>query len=270
MALVNYAVHPIIHRRSSTRFSRDLAGAIEDACSQTWDDVLFVNGASADISPRHMNGIVGDARARELGNRFNASFLQPEESRPQVRVRVRAARVVRHFGSPHFVFSGSDRAPMTEAAEDGVFGGGPLDILADALTLPVNCAIWSSGITEARFAFRFSGAGAAIMNLEMGVTENRHAFGAIVLEIEGGETIPILWAPSEATQALGKEWRRDIADGLLLGYTNGVMGYVTTSDEYAQDSYEARSTLYGPRTGALVTECLKAAYEAALSSDADR
>lgn len=269
-ALVNYAVHPILQRRRTTTFSRDLAGDIERAFGARYGTTIFVNGAAADISPRH-----GTTTGAERGEQLAADLLRPFDTpapgaAPQ-RVRVRAARVVRHLGAPHAIFGAGDRDNLIEAAEEGVLGGGPAAILADVVALPVNMAIWSSGVTEARTAFRFSGGAGVMVNLELSVPENEHAFGAIVFEIEGADRpINLLWGPAEATQALGKLWRREIADGFFFGYTNGVMAYVTTNAEYGLDSYEAQSTLYGRRTGAMVTECLRAAYDAATSSDADR
>ncbi len=270
--LVNYAVHPILNRRRSTALSQDLAGDIRGAFvrNDAADEVLFVNSAAADISPRH-----AIARRTDRGRALARGLRQAVREAPELaasRVRVRAARVTREFGTPHAVFGVGDREAMIEAAEGGMFSGGIGGFFADLVALPVNAVIWSSGITEARVAFRFSGSAAAIANLELAVTENEHAFGAIVIQFESGapRRVPILWAPAEATQALGKHWRATIADGFLFGYTNGVMGYVTTDAEYGIESYEARTTLYGRNTGEMAGEALKAAYEAALSSDADR
>ncbi|MDJ0975745.1 MAG: neutral/alkaline non-lysosomal ceramidase N-terminal domain-containing protein [Planctomycetota bacterium] len=274
--LLNYAVHPILNRRRSTSFSKDLAGDIEVAFAMPHDpwEVLFVNGAAADVSPRHATGN-GEGRGPALAKALRASVMGKWDSQWPPLVRVRAARVTRDFGTPYAVWGVGDRPALTQAAKDGLFSGGVGGVVADALLLPVNALLWSSGVTEARLAVRFSGAAGVIANLELAVTENEHAFGAIVLELgkrgeERSTEVPILWAPAEATQALGKHWRRTIADGFFFGYTNGVMAYVTTDAEYDVESYESRTTLYGRRTGTMVGEALKAAYDAALSSGADR
>lgn len=271
--LVNYAVHPILARRRTTALSRDLAGHIADAFATTHDpwQVLFVNGAAADISPRHAAGEPAD-RGRALAEGLRAA-VRGRWAASASRVRVRAARVTRDFGTPYVAWGVGDRPALVDAAAGGLFSGGAGGILADALLLPVNAVIWSSGVTEARVAVRFSGAAGVVANLELAVPENEHAFGAIVLELEpdgaaAPTRVPILWTPAEATQALGKHWRRTIADGFLFGYTNGVMAYVVTDAEYDIASYEARTTLYGRRTGSMVGEALAAAYRAAISSGA--
>jgi hypothetical protein len=72
--------------------------------------------------------------------------------------------------------------------------------------------------------------------------------------------------PGEPTTELGLALKqlgpaRGFARGFVLGLANDHGGYFTTQAEYASGSYEARATIYGPGTGAVVLASAAAALD---------
>ena len=68
-------------------------------------------------------------------------------------------------------------------------------------------------------------------------------------------------------QALGRTWRKVFAapgdmTPMVLSLANGSMAYAVSAAEQRAGGYEASATLYGPETESLLTESLRAAYDA--------
>lgn len=240
------------------RFTRDLAGALEDALSAALEGhppVLFVNGALGNISPRPAPER-GDAGARWLATRF-AERIAPDIARaePVTRLRVVSSRVERALPPPKtFLAIGSREAFHDHVLPSAIGEDGP-GILANLICLPVNVFIWSLGLPEARVGFSFAGAAGVVVELD-GLAPRTADVGAVLLTDEHDEALAVLlWQGGMPTAGVGRAWRRGIAArGLptpyVLSLTNGALGYVTTEEEYdGRCRYEAESTIYGRDTG---------------------
>jgi hypothetical protein len=271
--VLNYAVHPTLIRRRHLGFHRDLAGALEDALEARLPGnppVLFVNGATADIAPRD-KGLAVETRVEVLAGRF-ADAVSPALSAPARpparRMRLGMASAERSLGTPHMVLCTGSRAAFLDAHAGLPASGGWGALGAKALALPVNAFLWSLGVPELHVGFRWDGSVGAVLNLEDMVLDRTLHAGAWTLELDDGPRVALLWSAGEGTQALGRAWREGAAaagfgDALVVGLANGACGYVTTREEYRVDTYEARACLFGPEAGAVVTETLAWALEAA-------
>jgi hypothetical protein len=277
---VNYAVHPTVFGPRHLAFSRDLAGAVEDALSERLPGhppVLFLQGALGDVSPRR-SGLDGEAALRDLAPRFAdlvAPTLLAGESFARLRVRAVAGR--QDLGSARAFTCWGSREAFARDVAPGPFRGGFLPCVADLLTLPVNAIPWSLGIPEVRVGFSFSGSVGFAVQLDRAVAgetgSREREVGALLLEAQYAKDGPpaaalaVLWQPGEATQAVGGAWRASaerlgFATPMVLGLVNGSMAYLTTREEYAAPrSYEAVTSLYGPEAAEHVGATMRAALE---------
>jgi hypothetical protein len=272
--LLGYAVHPVVLRRDSAAFDRDLAGAVEDAVAARLTGrplVLFLQGALGDVAPRF--GRSGDAaRAMaEAAERFASAVGDDLAAGPAFdRLHVRAARVERDLGDPRMLVTLGDRGlVVADAGLDGPFRGSAAGCAFDALALPANALVWSLGLPEMRVVGTLRGAAGVSVNLRRQVTRRTYAVGALMLEASSADgasraRLPVLWLPGEPTQDLGAAWRAGWAGTgdeppMIVALANGSLGYVVTGTEHRTGGYEAMATLFGPDTDRLLTEALDVA-----------
>jgi len=264
--LVNYAVHPTVLRPENLYFSTDLAGAIERAVRKRVVpegsrpgappfEVLFLNGAEGDIGPR--GGFGGLQAARRLGDALAAEVAPVLASMPTAhRIDLRLAYGDRGFGDPFTIVALGDRKAFYEADEN------PVALWATALlTLPVNALLWTLGFFEARVALTYNLTLGVHVNLSAFARTNRYRFHALRLATPDGRTLVLLTVPGEPLHAVGERLKalaktRGADQTLLLGLTNGALGYVAGAEEYWRGSYEAHTTLYGPDTADLTATSL--------------
>ena len=253
--VLNYAVHPVLLRRDSMVFDRDLVGAIERGVSAALPGtppVLFLNGALGDVSSQHSPG-VGLERARWLAGRF-AKYVVPALRAPtaHARVRLAAARRSLRYGTPRFVITAGEREGLVHDLETP---WGTTSPVWDAVALPANVVLWSLMVPELRVGVHGLGLG-AVANLTPILGEPVFETGALVFEAKD-QRWAMLWQPGEATQALGRAWRamaaeRGFDDTMLVGLAGGACAYLTTEETWWEGGYEAQSTVFGPSSGALM------------------
>ena len=269
--VLHYAVMPVVLRRRHMAFGRDLPGMLEDALSAALPDsplVLFVNGATGDVSPRS-----GDpaARVRAFTARVRDDLL---DGPAHDRIRLRAAAATRDLGTPRTFYAVGDHAAFGDRVLPSAWGADAPAVLASVVALPVNAAIWSLALPEVRFGFTFDGAAGVVLNLETLVGRPTARAGAVLLEAEttaagSGAAALLLWQGGMPTQGAGRAWRarfgaRGLPAPFVLSLTNGSLGYLVAADEYDGPwRYEALATLYGRDSARLVAETLEAAVERA-------
>lgn len=273
--VLNYGVHPTLLRRRHMGFHRDLAGALEDALALRLGGrapVLFLNGATAEATARAAPGTPA-RRAALLAERFSdaiaADFFASGDGAE--RLRLRAARVTRQLADPTLVVASGDRAGFLDDQAGPLWSGGLDALAAKAVALPVNVFLWSLWMPELRVGFRWDGSVGAVVNLADFVERRRFDVGAVTFEAGAGERWVLLWTPGEATRALGRLWRaqaaaRGFRDALLVGFAGGSTAYLTSAQEYREDTYEARGTLFGAEAGAQVGTALELALDAAIAA----
>ncbi len=271
--LLNYAVHPTLMRRRHMGFHRDLAGALEDALADALPGdplVLFVNGALGDITPREVGSAQGAARAAILAKRFAREAFRPAfdaaPSAGRTRLRMASAQVRRRMATPRLVKGWGGRAAMWDAIGEPLGSGDAGTLAATALALPVNIFAWSVGMPELRVGFSWHGAVGFSLNLEDSAGTDPYDAGAFVFETtmadgSAPERWALLWEPGEATEMLGRAWRKQAAgigfdDTLVVGLAGGATAYLTTASEFREEGYEAEGTLFGPTAAADVGEAL--------------
>jgi neutral ceramidase len=269
--LVNYAVHPVMLRRTHMAFGRDLAGALEDALGAALPGhppVLFVNGALGDVTPRRETSEpetgaerLATAFAAAVRDRLGAAVGYP-------RLRVRTATVTRDLGSAHVFACVGSRAAFEGQVVPSPLGEDVASTLASVIAFPLNAVVWSLTLTDMRVGLSFDGAAGVLVDFDRMLPRRTRWCGAVSLVIEPGEGEPgpgdralLLWLGGEPTQDIGRRWRQrtardDERTPFLLSHTNDAFGYVTSAEEYDAGGYEALATLYGRDTARHVEEML--------------
>jgi hypothetical protein len=267
--VLHYAVMPVVLRRRHMAFGRDLPGMLEDALSAALPGsplVLFVNGATGDVSPRS-----GDpaASVRAFTARVQDDLLAGPS---HARIRLRAAAATRDLGTPRTFYAVGDHAAFGDRVLPTAWGADAPSVLANVVALPVNVGIWSLALPQVRFGFTFDGAAGVVLNLETLVGRPTARAGAVLLEADAAAGEPgtgalLLWQGGIPTQGAGRAWRtrfgaRGLPAPFVLSLTNGSLGYLVAADEYDGPwRYEALATLYGRESARLVAETLEAAAE---------
>ena len=267
--VLHYAVMPVVLRRGHMAFGRDLPGMLEDALAEAIPGapfVLFVNGATGDVSPRP-----GDApdNVDAFVERVRDDLLAGPS---YDRMHLRAATATRDLGTPRTFYAVGDHAAFHDRVLPSAWGADAPSVLANVVALPANAMLWSLGLSEARLGFTFDGALGVALNLESVVGRRAVRVGAVLLEGDARVAGPgtgalLLWQGGIPTQGAGRAWRarmgaRGLPVPFVLSLTNGALGYLVTAEEYdGAWRYEALATLYGRDSERLVAETLEAAVK---------
>jgi hypothetical protein len=264
--LLCYGVHPTWGRPSDTTFSRDVAGALEDSAAiADGATTLFVNGAVGDVKPRF------PAARSDRFRAFESAVAAPlREPAREARLRVAAASVARDLGPPRFLLDLAGPREGLVRAGDRLFGGGLAESLADVGLLPINAWFWCVLGPDGRVAGSLGGSFGVVCALDPWMERTTFRFGAVRLETPGGTAV-LCWLPGEAGTSVGERVKAAgrLAGGdpvMVLGVTNGYLGYVAGPAEYAAGGYDARCTLFGPETATRIEEAVAAALAAAGSA----
>lgn len=265
-ALLAAAVHPVLFRPAHDAFDPDLAGALEEALGGALGGVpvLFLNGATADVTPRR-GAQAPEARARDLAARVAEALAPAFRAAPAHGVlRLSAARLPHDPGAAYALAALGDRSRLAARWRRPPWD--PPDLLG-WLGLPASALAWTAGFPEARVLVGPEGVAVGVDLREVVGGDPGHVG---VWRLDGGPDgaalAALAWHPGEPTAALGAAWRAAFhAAGapvlLHVAFANGALGYLTTPAQYAAGGYEAHATLYGPEAGLRVGRALQRAWE---------
>ncbi|MDA1194877.1 MAG: neutral/alkaline non-lysosomal ceramidase N-terminal domain-containing protein, partial [Planctomycetota bacterium] len=190
--VLNYALHPHMHRRRNMLFDRDLAGGIEEALTERLEGhpaVLFVNGAQGDISTREGAGAPPE-RIAELAARF-ADAVAPDvvaaAAHAVPTLRVACARCERRMATPRVIVAAlGERAGALSAVDRPYTELEAWSTAADVVAAPLNIALWTLMLDNVRVGFTWDGDVGAAVQLERTMGNDALPFGAWVFELGDG------------------------------------------------------------------------------------
>ncbi|MDR7417418.1 MAG: neutral/alkaline non-lysosomal ceramidase N-terminal domain-containing protein [Armatimonadota bacterium] len=237
--LVNFACHPTVLPASNLLYSGDYPGAAVAEIERHLDHAavaFFTNGAAGDISTRFTRLASSFEESERLGGILARAVLDVHgriDPRPVHRV-ASATCIVQLPPSP---------TPSVETVE------AELERARRHLKA-TRAAGESSG--QARIAHT------TVQGLERQLARARQGVASPVAAEVGAFAINgicgVAW-PGEVFNAFAVELRqRWQAPVFVLGYTNGLVGYVPSPEAFATGGYEATSARVGPTAGALIVE----------------
>jgi neutral ceramidase len=237
--LVNFACHPTVLSASNLLYSGDYPGAAVADIERnlgTAAVVLFTNGAAGDISTRFTRLASSFEEAQRLGGILARAALDVHD-------RITPGPVGWVASATRIVQLPPPPVPPVETVE------AELEQARRHLEA-TRAASVSSG--QMRVAHT------TVQGLERQLARARQGAVSPVTAEVGAFAINgicgVTW-PGEVFNAFAVELRqRWQAHVFVLGYTNGLIGYVPTPDAFAAGGYEATSARVGPTAGALIVE----------------
>lgn len=237
--LVNFACHPTVLGADNLLYSADYPGAAVAALERSIGRgvvALFANGAAGDISTRFTRTASTFTEADRLGGEL-----------------ARAAMDVYDRISPHpathlaFATRAVDLPPPPVPSPDIV--AAQLEKARQDLS-----GAHGSGATHGEVRI----ARTAVQGLERQLARARQGVAQAVPADLGAFALDgihaVTW-PGEMFNAYAVELRRRAGGPVfVLGYTNGLIGYVPTPEAFAAGGYEATSARVGPEAGAMILE----------------
>lgn len=225
--LVNFACHPTILPASSNLVSADFPGAIRRALdAEKYGVVLFANGAAGDMSTRFTRRSQDAVEVERVGNELAAAVqrVEMEEST---------------MDSDLDLFEIDVELAPRDPAEIRA-------IIADARAKLEGIEIDSLDPGARRIA-ETRAQGIAILEQVAANLPDSPAAISVPSWVIGGLTL--FGIPGELFASLGELCTHGDDRTLILGYTNGYLGYFADRAAYDQGLYEALASPFAPGTG---------------------
>jgi hypothetical protein len=236
--MVNFACHPTVLPASNLLYSSDYPGVAVTAMERQLDDavVLFTNGAAGDISTRFTRSASSFEEAERLGGILASASLD-------VHARILPGSVTRLLSATRIVQLPPPPVPPIAVVE--------AELEAARRNLERARA---AGVPHGQERI----ARTAVQGLERQMARARQGAAPAVEAELGAFAIDgvcgVAW-PGEVFNAYAAELRRRAHRPVfVLGYTNGLIGYVPTPEAFAAGGYEATSARVGPTAGAAIVD----------------
>jgi hypothetical protein len=243
--MCHFACHPTILGANNRLVSADFQGALREALDVALERdgrvpvVLFVNGAAGDVSTRFTRHAQDAGEVSRVGAALAAAAAQALENASlhtgpirHGRTTVRLSRRARH------------------PVKSSVVAGTGSDDEAPGLLSPAQLRV-----AETRAQ------GAAMLEALTQIPDTAIP-DALELEAWALGDVVLVAVPGELFASLGS--RIDSASAgttLILGYTNGYVGYLTDISAHASQTYEALASPFDPEAGERVADAAMALVE---------
>lgn len=231
--VVSFACHPTILPAESRLISAEFPGAMRRALRLP-GQVLYVNGAAGDVSTRYTRQSQDVAEVERVGRALaEAARTAIATARP---IEGELGRGVVQINLP--VRSSSD----VEAA-------GEMALLAES-------RLATGDLTAAEVRIEQTRLQGTIMLERLAETGMAHVAPSVEIPWWRLGDLRLIGIPGELFASLGAEVIEALPDSLLLGYTNGYVGYLPDRAAYAAGLYEALASPYAEGVGEVLVTAL--------------
>jgi hypothetical protein len=246
--MVNYACHPTVLGASNLFISSDFPGyarnAIELALNEKLQrdkaEVLYLNGASADVSTRFTRKAATFDEAERIGRSLGSEALRIMKSVNRMRddleisMSSEVIKLVRRALPPlDFVKNDLRRGEeILRQMRAGRASHGEIRVVEST--------------TE--------GAKALIAAYEHASKLGQNEYEAEIQVLKLGEVVTLCAVPAELFVELGLEIKKKLRsmNPLVVCYANGFIGYVLTKKAYSEGGYESLITLLDQNAGEMI------------------
>jgi hypothetical protein len=248
--IVNYACHPTVLGANNLFISSDFPGyarntieaALNEKLQRDKAEVLYLNGASGDVSTRFTRKAATFDEAERVGRSLGSEALRIMKSVNQMRddleisMSSEVIKLVRRALPPlSFVKNDLRRGEeMLRQMMAGDASHGEIRVVESA--------------TE--------GAKALIAAYEHASKLGRNEYEAEIQVLKLGEVATLCAVPAELFVELGLEIKKKLRsmNPLVVCYANGFIGYVLTKEAYSEGGYESLITLLDPNAGNMIVD----------------
>lgn len=218
--VVNYACHPVVLGAKSNQISSDWVGVMRQFVeSKTWGKVLFIQGAAGDINPLPGEPTNSETDLKVLGELIGNQVVntwQSIQTMPQSTLLSIEEKVFVPFASV------ADYRNIQLEEMGGALEGLNMEEMKEWLRTYMP---WSVELKENR------GQQEAALQMQA---------------VQIGDTA-IIGIGAELFSTIGKNIKKHspFENTMVAGYTNGLLGYIPTPDEYPRGGYEIDEAYLG-------------------------
>jgi len=218
--LVNYACHPVVLGAESNQISADWVGVMRQYVeSQTWGKVLFIQGAAGDINPLPGEPTNSETDLKVLGELIGNQVVRTWQS-IQTTPQSTLSTIEEKIFVPLAPLSNYKDVQLVEMG--GALDGLNMDELEAWLR---NYMPWSVELRG----------------------NDEHQEAALQMQaVRIGDTA-IVGIGAELFSTIGKNIKKQspFEHTMIAGYTNGLLAYIPTADEYSRGGYEIDEAYLG-------------------------
>jgi hypothetical protein len=249
----NYACHPTVLGPSNLRFSADFPAYASDTVEAVLRkklgvykrEVLFLNGASGNVSTRSTRREASFQEAERIGRSFGIGILG-------------AMQNIKKTSSEIAISTASEKINLPQRQLP------PLDFVKTDLKRSEEMLrkLKMSGASDGQIRVIESmteGAKALLAAYDYAKKFEGREFDVEVQVFKLGGIAMLCAVPAELFVEFGLQIKRKLKtlNPLIVGYANGYVGYVLTEEAYKEGGYESLSTFLEPNAGARIVDTIE-------------
>jgi hypothetical protein len=249
----NYACHPTVLGPNNLNFSADFPAyasntvevALRKKLGEDKREVLFLNGASGNVSTRFTRREASFEEAERIGRSFGLGILGAMQS-------------VKKTSSEIVISTVSERIKLPQRKLP------PLDFVKTDLKRSEEMLgkLKTSGASQGQIRVIESmteGAKALLAAYDYAKKFEGREFDVEVQVFKLGEVATLCAVPAELFVEFGLQIKRQLKtlNPLIVGYANGYVGYVLTEEAYKEGGYESLSTFLEQNAGTIIVETIE-------------
>jgi neutral ceramidase len=249
----NYACHPTVLGPNNLQFSADFPGYASDTVEQfvrkklgkDKRELLFLNGASGDVSTRFTRREASFEEAERIGRSFGMEIIG-------------AMQGVKNTSLDTAISTASEKIRLPQRKLP------PLDFIKTDLkrSEEILKKLKTSGasIGQIRVIESMTEGGKALLAAyDQAKKFEGREFEVEVQVFKLGEVAALCAVPVELFVEFGLQIKRELkkAKPLIVGYANGYIGYVLTEEAYTEGGYESLSTLLERDAGTRIVDTVE-------------
>jgi hypothetical protein len=249
----NYACHPTVLGPSNLRFSADFPAYASDTVEAALRkklgvnkrEVLFLNGASGNVSTRFTRREASFQEAERIGRSFGIGILGAMQNMKKTISEIVISTASEKIKLPQRKLPSLDfvKADLSHSEE-------MLKMLKTSGASDGQIRVVES-MTE--------GAKALLAAYDYAEKFENREFDVEVQVFKLGEIAMFCAVPAELFVELGLQIKSKLKtlNPLIVGYANGYVGYVLTEEAYKEGGYESLSTFFEPDAGIRIIDTIE-------------
>jgi neutral ceramidase len=251
--IVNYACHPTVLGPDNLFFSADFPAYVRDTVQSTLRkkrreaevEVLYLNGASGNVSTRFTRREATFAEAERIGDALGSEVLKVIKAVNKMNGEVEVSTTSEVIMLPQ-----RKLPPLDFVKNDLRHGEEMLEQLK---------ARGASGGETRVVESLIEGAKGLLGAYDYASKFEGREFEVEIQVFRLGEVVTLCAVPAELFVELGLEIKKDLKamNPLIVGYANGFIGYVLTEEAHREGGYESLSTFLDASAGKRIIEVVE-------------
>jgi neutral ceramidase len=250
--IVNYACHPTVLGPDNLLLSADFPAFVRDTIQTTFRkrhetevEVLYLNGASGNVSTRFTRRAATFAEAERIGRALGSEVLKVMKAVNKTNGEVEISTTSEVIKLPQ------RKLPSIDFVKNDLKHG-------EEMLKQLRSRGASGGETRVVESL-VEGAKGLLAAYDYASKFEGREFEVEIQVFRLGEVVTLCAVPAELFVELGLEIKKDLKamTPLIVGYANGFIGYVLTEEAYREGGYESLSTFLDASAGKRIIEVVE-------------